>query len=1078
MEDKNKKNGIASVKVSHWVDWLIAAIFAATSSILFFASMVDYAYPGISARLKALWMGLDVSPYVPYPLMQPIAALFGYGNAISPICGAVAVAGIYVVVSCFLRTRFNAEEHGGEGYLITVPRIGGAVAASVFLLSPCVRLSASRLDPVMFDFALVVLTLLLAIPVASANVLVHSVSLIAIGVLAGLGFADTPLFLIASPLFAFAIAVACKSRGSKKPWRKIGIAAFTFVVVFLAYSLFTECADYSAYIDEHLRMFSYYASPSSREWFAIFIIATLPSLLSLVAARRAFRAKGSLALWIHQSVLSLIAFFAVVTPMSPSDRMAPYGICPVESTGLVAFVAGFVISWWWLQARRQYFTVDKEIAEGKKRKVVAAVAILMCVSAATFAIASVFSLVRFDRTAGAFADKVADRIISDLGGRDWFITDGTLDDHLRLAAKRAGKELKLVCLQRDFDKTYVEYLSSVILKSGIGGAYNKDLTYSLKLGILPFVQDWIAWDPEVAKKLAIYGAPDLWRYKEDVDVVPEFLFFGADKSVKYDDKAWDSMKETLYAPEKWGSYRLWKESDPIKRMRLNIRRHAGFVANNRGVMLEDAGKKDEAFEAYEHVLNDIDFDNVCALFNEIEMMGGGYRKALAKKGTLTRRFNEIKDDPDRRYRLIHIYNYYGYIRNPDIFIRYGVDWARFGRPGEALNQIRRAIDFIPSENRKSLMNILAALYASEQDRAKSRSMYEAVLEKDSSNHDALVGLMRLEMLNGNNAKALEYLEKAIAESGDDPRVRVEMAMAHLMKGETAQAIKLLRAAAESAPDNMQTWSLLAAAIMQQIDSEKDPKKKSELAKSLEEDVLAAMEKQSRSPTDYYLQTTRAFLLLHKGEKFRKEARDAFARAARQHPGAVATADIILGLDIALNDVADAEREAKEALKKNRKAPLANYVMGSIALQRGDYQEAESFLRRSIDNANPIPLALNDYAEVLRRRGSLDEAERYARRTTEVAPALYVAWDTLASIILEKKGSLDEAEQCILKACELSKDEKGREKDVRMLITLARVQKAKGDMLKAKMTARSVTRRLSELSEYERQEFEEFMKGVK
>ena len=376
------------------------------------------------------------------------------------------------------------------------------------------------------------------------------------------------------------------------------------------------------------------------------------------------------------------------------------------------------------------------------------------------------------------------------------------------------------------------------------------------------------------------------------------------------------------------------------------------------------------------------------------------------------------------------------------------------------------------------MNILAALYASEQDRAKSRSMYENVLEQDSGNHDALVGMMRLEMLDGNNAKALEYLEKAIAESGDDPRVRVEMAMAHLMKGETDIAVKLLRAAVESAPENMQTWSLLAAAAMQQIDAEKDPKKKSALAQSLEEDILATMEKQARSPTDYYLQTTRAFVLLHKGEKFRKEARDAFARAARQHPGAVATADIILGLDIALNDVADAERQAKDALKSNRKAPLANYVMGSIALQRGDYQEAESFLRRSIDNANPIPLALNDYAEVLRRRGSLDEAERYARRTVESAPGLYVAWDTLATILLEKKSSLDEAEQCIKKACELSRDEKGREKDVRMLITLARVQKAKGDTLKAKMTARSVTRRLSELSEYERQEFEEFMKGVK
>ena len=48
----------------------------------------------------------------------------------------------------------------------------------------------------------------------------------------------------------------------------------------------------------------------------------------------------------------------------------------------------------------------------------------------------------------------------------------------------------------------------------------------------------------------------------------------------------------------------------------------------------------------------------------------------------------------------------------------------------------------------------------------------------------------------------------------------------------------------------------------------------------------------------------------------------------------------------------------------------------------------------------------------------------------------------------------------------------------MFITLARIQKAKGEMAKARGTARRVAGRISELSPYERQDFEEFMKGVK
>ena len=47
----------------------------------------------------------------------------------------------------------------------------------------------------------------------------------------------------------------------------------------------------------------------------------------------------------------------------------------------------------------------------------------------------------------------------------------------------------------------------------------------------------------------------------------------------------------------------------------------------------------------------------------------------------------------------------------------------------------------------------------------------------------------------------------------------------------------------------------------------------------------------------------------------------------------------------------------------------------------------------------------------------------------------------------------------------------------MLVTLARVQLAKGDKLHAKMTIRKVTSRMNELSEYERAEFLEMTTRV-
>ena len=188
--------------------------------------------------------------------------------------------------------------------------------------------------------------------------------------------------------------------------------------------------------------------------------------------------------------------------------------------------------------------------------------------------------------------------------------------------------------------------------------------------------------------------------------------------------------------------------------------------------------------------------------------------------------------------------------------------------------------------------------------------------------------------------------------------------------------------------------------------------------------------------------------------------------------------MILGLGIQLNDTADAERQAVDTLDQNPEDPLANYVMGSLALQREKMDEAEAYLRRSVAGERKVPLALNDLAEVLRRRRDFQAAESYARMAVETAPTLYVAWETLGSILMDAGKSLDEAEKCVQKACDLSKDSNGRPADVRMVIALARIQIKRGDILRAKVTLRSVQSRANELSEYERREFEELRKSAK
>ena len=1057
-------------------DWTVAAVLAVVSLALYFASMANYVYPGESAHLAAVWSGLDSAPFCMFPLARGFASLFGYGNSSAPVCGAVAVVAMYLVSLAFLRSRFGSEADDGDACALS--RVGGAVGAVLFMITPAVRSAATHLEPRMFDVMWALLAFLVLVPAARAKKSYAWLFHILSGAMCGAGLADSPLFLTLLPLHLAATWYAARFRGS----RGYGAAALHLLAAAVAFAFVAGLvADFGEYLSFQKTEASLFVA---KNWLFVAIFSTVPFAVSLLSCGRAFNDESSLMQWVFHAAMALVSIIAVATPFSPSMLMQESGILPVATSAFAAFTAGYVAAYWWGQTRQPGRVNESLLQETEEKTGVGRIVAFSVggVFAAVVAVSALLSLFRFDGKAGAFADRLAERIIDDLGERTWFVTDGALDDHLRFAASRRGRELNLICLQRDLEKRYLHSLVDLVREKGLGGEHNAELaSVSLSLGVLTFVQDWFAADPGAAKSVAVFGAPDLW-YAAGVKPVPELLFFGADPARNPDWAAWKEIDEILSAPKGWGSYRIHEVKDPVERLRLGLRRHMGLVANNRGVWLQDEGRDEEAFTMYDLVLGEIDSDNVCALFNEFEMARLGNKRAYAKKGELERRLKAIVEDAERRYYLWRLANYYGYIRSPEVFIRLGCGWARSGRAGEALHHVRRAIDFVPSESRNALVNMMAALYASENDQRKSREMYESVIARDADNRDALVGLARLAMMDGDTAGAVSLLGRAVeaakTTAPDDPRAAMDAALLSMLNGDYRAASAALSKLTDANPGNMEAWSLLAAVTMQLIDQSKDEAERSDLRKYLESGILATMEKQARSSTDYHLMATRAFVLLHKEGDNRRAARDAFSVAAKSRPDIAATADLVLELDIALNDTEDAERQAREILRRNRKAPLANYVMGSLALQGGRYFEAETFLRRAADAPKPVVLALNDLAEVLRRNKSWAEAEKYARKATVAAPDLYVAWETLGSILMDSGGSLDEAEECVKKACDLSKGKNGREADVRMLVSLARVQLARKDTLRAKTTLRKVQQRISELSEFERREFEELRKSAK
>ena len=1118
-------------------EWIFAAAVGMLAAALYLPAVSPFAHPGEPAGLLCEWLGLDAYPFNRFPLTGVFARATKASPWLAPLCGVLSAMLLYGVVAAFIRGRTGGDYTKADA--ARFGRIGGVTAAVVFIFTPAVFESATHIEPRLLGVTWALAAMALVIPfVGMPKGIAWAMPLLS-GAMVGMGAADNVGFLLLAPVYLGVFWVVSLKRGGRG-YTASAIFIFALIVAVFAWAR-PATGDFTEFVKWQRGMIRA-ATDIASDWYVVPLFSIIPFILVLFSSTVAFNGERGVATWTFHGAMTLVTILAAATPLSPSIVLRPVGDAPIMSCALVAVTAGYLMSYWWGQTKRGApvnESVQLNGAESASDKVARIIG--WSVGGFFAAVLAISSLVnRFvaaSPSEGAFAEKIAERIVADLDGRCWVVTGSfrywdnnricheelnAMQDQLRIAAYRAGKELNLVCLNRGDDMEYVKRLADKVAEAKLGGEkLSAELVDVLmrhpnlqRKRLELFVQKWFANDPDAGKKAVVLDTPDLWFNAKSgsddrpMEPVAETYFFGGDPSRRGDWSKWGEISAILPVEKGWGSFHLFclDENKPLTRLdflRCHLRRHVGLVANNcgyafheEGLRLMDAGKRDEAmklfdkaFDMYELVLNEIDSDNICSLFNELELVGARLPRAEKKQKAIVSRLNRIKEDSRRRYDVGSLSVFYGYICNLDILLKQGLQRLKGGggRDGVGVAQLNRAMSLMsPAERANAELRLMSAFYATPKDREKARSVYKDALIRNASNREALLGMARLELAAGNADAAHGYIRKVIEKDGDDPSLYPLVAMVHLLKGELGDAKQLLRRATDKDRTSMEAWYLLAMTVMREIDALPDKPASAEegdsakvmLMKELEDVILPAMTKQARSSTDFHLHTIRAFLMMRKGGSDNiRSARDSFIVASRENPTS-ATSDMILGLDIQLNDTADAERQAVDTLDRNPDDPLANYVMGSLALQHEKMDEAETYLRRSVAGERKVPLALNDLAEVLRRRRDFQTAESYARMAVEAAPKLYVAWETLGSILMDADKSLDEAEKCVQTACDLSKDANGRPADVRMVIALARIQIKRGDILRAKVTLRSVLSRVNELTEYEKREFEELRKSAK
>jgi tetratricopeptide (TPR) repeat protein len=616
-----------------------------------------------------------------------------------------------------------------------------------------------------------------------------------------------------------------------------------------------------------------------------------------------------------------------------------------------------------------------------------------------------------------------------LSGRERLITDGVLDNHLLLAAHERGRPLKTIDLTAGSSPVYMKYVASLFDAV--------QLQNLARLGPLPLLKEWFETEPGVERRVAVTRVPDLWRAAGFQAVPHRLLFIGA-KSLSSADAArlmrehepfWASALPRLKA--------LTAQGGALGAAGRHLAQTAGLVANNLGVLLEDAERPGDAFAAYRKA-RELDPENVSALLNLNIMVEKGWatNEAEAIRGDLQ---ELLASAESRRGSLWSLARTYGYVRAPEAYVRLGRTWALSGNPGLAVSDLKRAMAMLPDRQRDVVRQMLANVYLSQEKVEEGETLYEEMLQKDGRNVRALLGLSSLALRRGDHARAEALLGRAEEAGAPPPQVGVARALLRQAQGDPAAARAELQELVAAHPEHLPAHVALADVLLLQGDT------------GALGDCLVRL---SRLPGSAGPVASLRASLAAQQYDWGGAARY-LSEALAAMPGNVQLLERLVTVELFEGRPEQAEADARRLLALDPQNAVGHYVMAVQQIREGRHELAEDSLRRSLRRRRAVP-ALNDLAWLLSERGASEEAEALVREALAADPQLAQGWDTLGVILL-RRGRLADAQTALERSLSLHQG------DAATFLHLTEVNVARGNMSRAQELIHVLYDKVSQLS---------------
>lgn len=973
--------------------WLAAVVLGGVAFVLYWVTLSRGAFPGLPAKSLVWQLQLDVRPWLLDSLwgylVLGLSHLPGGGVAFWTGISSAFFGALCVVLLTLLTMRLRHSVHDphdpAEVGREAQGRLLAGIVAGLFLVGSIpFWILANRSLPGTFHL----LMLLGATFLFSEYQRTGRVGLLhALGLLYGIGISEFATFWMFAPLAALLVVRAMLQRAefSVRVLVRTGLCVLPGLLLYPlnAWWMFQDPG-------VHLRGFGSLWSVVWYTWRDQWhLIANAPQTsgfllvmcLTIVPWGILFLMRSKKAPWRHSAwqvfLRALVLAVAVATLFDAAVSPWHYfGMQYLMATPylILAVCAGYVAGEFWVMGQTRSHR-NAGIGQPLRRLLAGLSLLLPLVGVA----AIVQNYPVADGRFGTRLEALANETLDALDGRDVLLSDGVMDDVLRLRSWERKLPVHIVPLRNTDSQLYRQYLALT---------FNSERQQSLLYISFPaFMQEFIAADENLQRLAAIDYADPLREYGY---LAPDRMLYRAEaREQNIDLPALVARQQPFWAAMEAFAAQPENARNPAVGFQQYLLRLTSKVANNIGCMQVERGDNAGALATFQQARR-LYPDNISALLNLLTI---AQTEKLPASEEYTAQWDEFKERHNLDSRVMwSLAALYGYVYNPGYLVRQGMMWAVSGKPRLAEAELRHAAG--RQGVNAAVKAFLGRAYLHSQDLQRSAEYYREATRENPQDARSLLMLAEIAMRDERYDEADEWLQKVEAAGVPADRLRFERIALVYLRGDAEQALQQLLGLVQKEKENVRAWALLA---MLTSDAP-DPTLHQRAIKALKE-----------------LQGTSADVRLLLAELDIKQqnwpaARDKLEQLTRTNPRNVRAWELLVEVDFRerKRDLADDHVRSLLTLSPNNYT--GNLLLGSLQYARGQFSLAESSYRAAL-LVRRDPAALNDLAYLLmvNKPAAWGEARALIEEALAMQPDNRVIFLSTRSELNLREGRLDEAE---------------------------------------------------------------------